>query len=159
MTRIPNFWLGVVIAACLGLACSDRFPDSNSAALTPASSGPTFKVILTNQGEAEAEEVVIETAATRGQRSYLTYCASCHGDNGGGDGPLSSTLDPTPARHNDGAYMNALSDDHIFQVVKLGGASVGKSPTMAAWGGSLQDDQIRDVIVFVRSLADPPYQP
>ena len=30
---------------------------------------------------------------------------------------------------------------------------------MAAWGGSLTDAQIRDVIAFIRTLADPPYSP
>ena len=53
--------------------------------------------------------------------------------------------------------MNALSNEHLFKVIKQGGAAVGKSPMMAPWGGSLKDEQIRDVIAFVRSLADPPY--
>jgi cytochrome c553 len=30
---------------------------------------------------------------------------------------------------------------------------------MAPVGGSLSDQQIRNVIAFIRSLADPPYQP
>ena len=53
--------------------------------------------------------------------------------------------------------MNALSNEHLFKVVKYGGASVGKSALMAPWGGTLDDDQIRDVMAFVRSLAVPPY--
>jgi len=36
---------------------------------------------------------------------------------------------------------------------------VGKSSMMAPLGGSLSDQQIRNVIAFIRSLADPPYQP
>jgi mono/diheme cytochrome c family protein len=43
-------------------------------------------------------------------------------------------------------------------VIKLGGPAVGKSPLMAPWGGTLDDQQIRDVIAFVRTLADPPYE-
>jgi len=91
----------------------------------------------------------------RGRVQYLTFCASCHGESGGGDGPLSETLDPRPARHNDPRYMNALSDEHLFRVIKFGGAAVGKSPTMAPWGGALTDTQIRDVVAFVRTLANP----
>jgi mono/diheme cytochrome c family protein len=53
--------------------------------------------------------------------------------------------------------MNALSNEHLFRVIKEGGAAVGKSPAMAPWGGALSDAQIRDVVAFVRSLADPPY--
>jgi mono/diheme cytochrome c family protein len=28
---------------------------------------------------------------------------------------------------------------------------------MAPWGGALSDAQIRDVVAYVRSLAEPPY--
>ncbi|MBY0399422.1 cytochrome c, partial [Myxococcota bacterium] len=74
-----------------------------------------------------------------------------------GDGPLSAGLVPTPAKHADGVYMNALSNEHLFKVVKEGGASVGKSATMAPWGTSMSDEEIRGLVVFLRGLADPPY--
>ena len=95
----------------------------------------------------------------KGAVTYATYCASCHGEKGCGDGPLSATLNPKPARHCDGNVMNGLKDDYLFKVVKEGGQSVGKSPLMAPWGGTLNDAQIHDVVAFVRTLADPPYQP
>jgi mono/diheme cytochrome c family protein len=53
--------------------------------------------------------------------------------------------------------MNALSNEHLFKVIKEGGQAVGKSPLMAPWGGTLTDAQIWDVVAFVRSLAKPPY--
>ena len=93
-------------------------------------------------------------SAERGQTPYLTYCATCHGASGKGDGPISETLDPVPARHSDGTYMGALSDEHLFEVIKRGGPAVGLSPIMPGWGGALTDDQIRDVIAFIRTLAD-----
>ncbi len=55
--------------------------------------------------------------------------------------------------------MNAQTNEFLFKVVKEGGASVGKSPLMAPWGGTLTDAQIHDVVAFVRSLAVPPYKP
>lgn len=94
-----------------------------------------------------------------GKADYQIYCASCHGETGAGDGPVAQALNPKPARHNDGSYMNPLTDDYLFQVIKFGGASVGKSSMMAPLGGSLSDQQIRNVIAFIRTLADPPYQP
>ena len=93
----------------------------------------------------------------RGATHYQTLCASCHGPRGAGDGPAGQALDPRPARHDDGAYMNALSNEHLFKVIKEGGAAVGKSPLMAPWGGALSDEQIRDVVAFVRTLAEPAY--
>jgi mono/diheme cytochrome c family protein len=95
--------------------------------------------------------------AKRGEQLYATYCASCHGPRGAGDGPAGAALEPKPAKHSDGAYMNALTNQHLFKVVKEGGPAVGKSPLMAPWGGTLSDAQIWDVVAFVRSLAEPPY--
>jgi mono/diheme cytochrome c family protein len=97
--------------------------------------------------------------AAGGAQSYATYCASCHGANGDGNTPIAQALDPPPVAHSDGSYMNDLSDDYLFRVVKEGGAAVGKSPMMAAWGGAMSDAQIRNVVAFMRTLADPPYEP
>ncbi|HEX5065019.1 MAG TPA: cytochrome c [Myxococcota bacterium] len=98
--------------------------------------------------------------ASKGGAVYATNCASCHGPKGCGDGPLAATLNPKPAKHCDGTIMNPLTDEFIFKVIKLGGPSVGKSPLMAPWGGSLSDAQIVDVVAYVRTLAaNPPYKP
>lgn len=92
-----------------------------------------------------------------GERVYTQNCASCHGARGQGDGPLSAGLQPQPARHADGQYMNALSNEHLYKVIAEGGAAVGKSALMAPWGTTLSEDQIQSTIGFVRTLADPPY--
>jgi len=92
-----------------------------------------------------------------GEALYAQNCASCHGARGAADGPVGAALNPKPARHDDGAYMNTLSNEHLFKVIKLGGASVGKSALMAPWGGSLSDEQIWNLVAFVRTLAKPPY--
>lgn len=97
--------------------------------------------------------------AARGESQYAALCASCHGPRGCGGGPLAASLDPTPAKHCDGNYMNGLSDAHLFRVIQQGGPAVGKSPLMAPWGGILSDAKIRDVIAYMRTLADPPYTP
>ena len=105
------------------------------------------------------EIAVVEADAKAGEADYQIYCASCHGGSGAGDGPVAQALNPKPARHDDGAYMNPLTDDYLFKVIKFGGASVGKSPMMAPLGGSLSDQRIHNVIAFIRTLANPPYQP
>jgi len=107
---------------------------------------------------APAEGAAVEADPAAGKADYQIFCASCHGPTGDGDGPVAQALDPKPAKHSDGNYMNPLEDEYLFQVIKFGGASVGKSPMMAPVGGSLSDQQIRNVIAFIRSLADPPYR-
>ncbi len=96
--------------------------------------------------------------ATRGAPLYAQYCASCHGSGGHGDGPAGAALDPHPTDHTDGSYMNTLSNEHLFKVVAEGGASVGKSASMAPWGGVLSEEQIWNLVAYVRTLADPPYE-
>jgi cytochrome c553 len=64
-------------------------------------------------------------------------------------------LDPKPARHSDAAFMNALSDEYLFRLLKEGGPALGKSPLMGAWGKNLSEQQIRDLVAFLRSLAEP----
>ena len=104
-----------------------------------------------------AEDASAKSVVRPAAELYATNCASCHGPRGGGDGPLSAGLVPKPAKHADGAYMNALSNDHIFKVIKEGGTSVGKSATMAPWGPSMSDDEIHGLVAFLRTLATPPY--
>ena len=68
---------------------------------------------------------------------------------------MAVTLDPRPARHSDAEYMAGLSDADLFRVIQEGGAAMGKSPLMAAWGGTLSEDQIRSLVAFIRTLAEP----
>ncbi|MCR9097004.1 MAG: cytochrome c [bacterium] len=107
-----------------------------------------------SEGEEEASAGI---SLASGEEVYTANCSSCHGARGEGDGPLSGGLQPQPAKHADGGYMNALSNDHIYKVIAEGGAAVGKSSMMAPWGTSLSDDEINSLVVFIRTLADPPY--
>ena len=100
----------------------------------------------------------IDGAPESGATHYASLCASCHGARGEGDGPAAAGLRPKPTAHVDGAAMNALANEYLFRIIKEGGPAVGKSPLMAAWGGTLSDPQIWDVVAFVRSLAEPPYR-
>lgn len=89
----------------------------------------------------------------KGKALFEQNCASCHGPGGKGDGPAAVALTPKPRSLTDKAYMSALSDQHIFDTIKKGGAAVGKSPLMPSLGAALKDSEIHDVVAFVRSLA------
>lgn len=106
---------------------------------------------------AEGPYPCIPGDATAGGVHYQTLCASCHGQDGGGDGPAAAALVPKPASHRDGAYMNALSNAHLVRVISQGGAAAGKSPLMAPFGAVLGETGVQDVTAFVRTLAAPPY--
>jgi cytochrome c oxidase cbb3-type subunit 3 len=90
--------------------------------------------------------------AEQGKKLYGQFCASCHGQSGKGDGPAAAALNPKPRDHTNKEYMSKMSDEEMFSVIKNGGASVGKSPLMPPWSASLKDEQIRDVMAYVRTL-------
>jgi mono/diheme cytochrome c family protein len=94
-----------------------------------------------------------------GKKLYLSYCSSCHGDKGKGDGPASRSLPVKPADHTDGAIMNQLTDKFLLEIISKGGSAVGKSPMMPAWGGQFKEKQVQDIVAYLRSIANPPYKP
>ncbi len=86
----------------------------------------------------------------KGKEKFNQICASCHGPTGHGDGPAAAALDPKPRNLSDPKYASTLSDEQIFKTVKEGGAVVGKSPLMPAWGSVLSDNDIWNVIAYLR---------
>jgi len=94
-----------------------------------------------------------------GKKHYVTYCSGCHGESGKGDGPAAASLPVKPANHADGATMSQLSDKFLFEIISKGGQAVGKSPFMPAWGNQLKEQQVRDVIAYIRSLAPTASKP
>lgn len=95
--------------------------------------------------------------SSEGKKLYLTYCSSCHGETGKGDGPAAQSLPVKPANHTAGAVMNQFTDKFLTEIISKGGGSVGKSPMMPAWGGALKEGQVQDIVAYLRSIANPPY--
>jgi cytochrome c5 len=85
-------------------------------------------------------------------QKYANFCSSCHGPNGGGDGPAGVALNPKPRVLSDKTWQASVTDDRIYNVLKNGGASVGLAATMAPWGGVLSEDEIKAMVGFIRGL-------
>ena len=94
--------------------------------------------------------------AAKGKAKYQEVCAPCHGASGKGDGPAAGGLPTKPRNHTDAAYMGKLKDQQIFDVIKKGGQGVGKSPLMPPWGGQLSDQEIQNLVAYIRTLARKP---
>ncbi len=87
--------------------------------------------------------------------TFNSVCATCHGQDGKGDGVAAASLDPKPANFTDPAFWKANPDSVLFKAIKDGGASVGKSPMMVAWGGTYNDDQIHALLKYIETTFKP----
>ena len=94
-----------------------------------------------------------------GKAKYDANCIGCHGATGKGDGAAAAALNPKPQDHTDGKVMNALSDKYLFDIIKQGGKVMQKAPIMPAANKKLNDQDISDMVAYIRSLANPPYKP
>ena len=88
--------------------------------------------------------------ATRAQRIYLSQCATCHGANGRGSWRATLLL-MQPGNLADPRAANGVSDQYLFDLIKHGGATIGK-PGMPAFGFHLSDDEIHEVVRYVKEM-------
>jgi cytochrome c oxidase cbb3-type subunit 3 len=105
--------------------------------------------VLLSSAAMAGDKFELKGDAAKGEATFKTMCVSCHGEKGDGNGPSGAALTPKPTNFTDPANAERLTDEYVYNVVKNGGASVGKSPLMVAWSGSLKDDQLRDVAAYV----------
>jgi cytochrome c oxidase cbb3-type subunit III len=89
----------------------------------------------------------------RGRQVFHHYCAICHGVDGKGDGFNSSNLAVAPRDFTNPAFWQQANDERVLLAVANGGTAVGKSVLMPAWGHTLTDPQMRDVVAFLHTLA------
>lgn len=89
-----------------------------------------------------------------GKQWYYVYCIACHGWQLHGDGPNAIVLDPKPRILTKGSYMNKKTNVELFRVIKGGGDAVDLSGAMPAWGNYLQDQDIWNLIAFIRAMSD-----
>ena len=94
-----------------------------------------------------------------GKENYAMFCTNCHGEKGEGNGPVANVakMDPKPKNHTDGKYMNERKSEDLFKVIKLGGKGVDKSVYMPAFGMILSEEEIWNLIAYLRTIAAPPY--
>src|SRR5216117_1430165 len=85
-----------------------------------------------------------------GKELFLRYCSGCHGEDGRGE---AKTFRPNVGNLSVKELMDQLSDEYLFAAIQKGGAAVGKNAAMPAWSTRLGDDEIWDIVAFVRTLS------
>lgn len=105
---------------------------------------------LQNEVEGDNDKDSAKADPAKGKEIFAQNCTPCHGQDGTGAGPTAAALVPKPRDLTDASYVSTLSNEHLNKVIGSGGLAVGKSPAMPAWSTSLSDEDIRDVVSYIR---------
>ena len=109
--------------------------------------GTMFALILTSS-EALAETRLSKT--DMGQRIYQRNCLHCHGVTLDGKGPDAASLSVPPTNFH--TYLSSFKDDaELEKTIKQGKQFLG----MHNWEDTLTDEQVHDLIAYIRSAAPP----
>jgi len=85
----------------------------------------------------------------RGMAIYQAHCLSCHGPLGNGQGPEAASLDPKPTDFTNKTIMNALTPEKMEKAIVEGIPDT----SMKGFGSILSPEDVRDVILYIRSLS------
>lgn len=125
-----------LLAACGGeqpAAKPDAAPPAPAAAPAPAAPAP-----------APVAAAPAAAAAPDGAQIYGTYCVACHGADGKGNNGLGG---------NYAEVLGGKSDDELMASIKNG--KTGTIGVMPPWGGTLNDEQIKAVLGYVKESFGP----
>jgi mono/diheme cytochrome c family protein len=91
-----------------------------------------------------------------GKRIYETNCVACHGPSGQPDpaSPVVKAFNPPPADFSDPLFNSREPAADWELVVKHGGAALGLSAQMPPQAGNLSDEQVKDVVAYIKTFAD-----
>lgn len=90
-------------------------------------------------------------SASRAERIYHEYCADCHGRDGRGSW-RSLLFMVNPGDLADPGSMARQTDQYLFDLIKHGGSPIGR-PGMPGFGFHLTDEEIRDLVGYLRRLS------
>src|SRR6266550_3893532 len=131
--KLVDSRLFLTIIAALALACAAR-------------------IVTAAQGNPEAAKVKNPIASTpesiAAGKAVYAKCAPCHGVNGEG-GPGNDLIPAAPSLVDD-MWDHGSTDGEIFDNIKNG---VGPDFNMVPWKDQLKDEQIWNVVNYVRSIA------
>jgi len=84
----------------------------------------------------------------RGGLVYANYCVTCHGFNADGNGRAARLYNPRPAN----LRMSDKNDAYFGLIIRQGGEAMARSQFMPPWGAELTDEQVNDLVIYLRSI-------
>ena len=90
----------------------------------------------------------VDAATFRGGLVFANYCVTCHGINADGNGRAARLYNPRPAN----LRMSDKNDAYFGLIIRKGGAMLGRSEFMPSWEAELTNEQIGDLVAYLRSI-------
>lgn len=111
-------------------------------------------LLLMAGGVAAQQEA--QKAVTRGEQVYRTFCWTCHGRYGRGDGPAAEYLAARLPDFTDPAVLGDKSDQQIVAHItaRKGPPDTNHTP-MVIIAKVLKEEALRDAIAYIRTLSVP----
>jgi len=94
---------------------------------------------------ASLRTVEMTPAMVTAGEAIFARCQGCHGELGQGKQGMGPHL-------NSDTFLASASDEFLFNTIKNG----REGTTMIPWGTSMSDDEIHQVMAFIRSWSDAP---
>ncbi len=124
-----------------------KYQNTIPARVVAAMGGAALMLTMTPSGAASDQYA-------NASRNYDTYCVQCHGMNRDGKGINSRDMSVQPRDHSDAKGMEDIPDDELLHAIKDGGLAVNKSVLMPAWGNVLTEDEIREMVAYLRHICN-----
>lgn len=132
-----NCGLLLVVGLLTGTGSPAQAEDVRQSALESNNCGPVGEL----RGDPE-----------NGMVLHREHCVACHGVTGQAD-VVVMHMDQTPPDQSDPEYMKTLPDAYLYLAICRGGEGIGKSYVMSPWGDFFTDEEIRDLIAWIRTFS------
>lgn len=111
---------------------------------------PTWQEELSEEQINDVVEYVaiVNNQVSRGEVVYKTNCILCHGVKADGKGRASVLFNPPPAD----LTRSDKNDEYKKMIITLGGKAMGRSEVMPIWGEQITEQQIDDVVAYLRTV-------
>jgi len=90
-----------------------------------------------------------DSGGASGSAVFAANCATCHGEQGVGDGPAATGLEPPPADLTDGTWTTG---DGSLQAVTNTIEHGSPGTAMIGWKGTLTDAEIAAAAAYIKEL-------